>query len=427
MACWSMLHLTNGSLHRELSEFATQDRTTTAGLLARISEFEERRLFAPAGYPSMVAYCVGELCMSEDMALMRVRVAHSARRFPALLDAVADGRLSLTAALLLVPHLTVETADELLVDAAGKTKDQIRILLAGRFPRPDVPTLVQAVGPPGTGGVVAAQPEAAQAPSLGLDPLGPSLGANLASPMEPLAPRPRVAPLSPGRFAVQFTIDQATHDKLRHAQALLGHTLPSGDVAKVFDRALDALVKQLEKQKFGKCARPRPQKGVANGRHIPAAVKRAVYERDGVQCTFVSDKGKRCESRMRLELDHIEPVARGGESTTDNLRVRCRAHNHFEAECTFSAEFMAGKREEAQDRAARAKPSAEAKAQAIAEAKVRAEAKAKANVEAKAQAAAAERCAGMVGAPLERRVFVACQGLGPRGMRRALPMPRGPA
>ena len=171
MACWSMLHLTNGSLHRELSEFSTRDRTTTAGLLARISEFEERRLFAPAGYPSMVAYCVGELCMSEDMAIMRVRVAHSARRFPALFDAVGDGRLSLTAALLLVPHLGPETADELLAAAAGQTKDRIRILLAERFPRPDVPTLVQAVDPPGVSGAVAAQSEHAHAPSLGLDPM----------------------------------------------------------------------------------------------------------------------------------------------------------------------------------------------------------------------------------------------------------------
>src|SRR6266851_2834598 len=142
MACWSMLHLTNGSLHRELSEFATQDRTTTAGLLARITEFEERKLFAPEGYPSMVAYCVGELRMSEDMALMRVRVARTARRFPAIFDALADGRLNLTTVLLLAPHLTAETAEELLVASAGRTKDQIRLLLAERYPRPDVPTLV---------------------------------------------------------------------------------------------------------------------------------------------------------------------------------------------------------------------------------------------------------------------------------------------
>ena len=62
--------------------------------------------------------------------------------------------------------------------------------------------------------------------------------------------RGRVAPLSAERFALQVTIEKDTHDKLRYAQALLSHQLPSGDIAQVVDRALDVLVAQLEKQKF---------------------------------------------------------------------------------------------------------------------------------------------------------------------------------
>jgi len=69
--------------------------------------------------------------------------------------------------------------------------------------------------------------------------------------------RGRVAPLSAERFALQVTIEKDTHDKLRYAQALLSHQLPSGDIAQVVDRALDALIAQLEKQKFAATARPR--------------------------------------------------------------------------------------------------------------------------------------------------------------------------
>ena len=169
-------------------------------------------------------------------------------------------------------------------------------------------------------------------------------------------------------------MDEEMHEELVAVQALLGHVLPSGDVAEVFRRALRELRQKLEKQKFGSCNRPRPQKGVAEGRHIPAAVKRAVCERDGGQCTFMSEKGKRCESRARLEYDHVEAVARGGEAATDNLRLRCRVHNHYAAECEFGTEFMQAKREEAREEAARAK--AEAEAQAIAEAKAQAAAEA---------------------------------------------------
>ena len=462
MKCYSRSQLSDDRLLSTFDARLSLDLDNTADLLADLAEVDARKLYLPAAYGSMFDFCVHAKHMSEDVALKRIRVARMAREFPAIFPALADGRLNQTAVLLLAPRLTADTADELLAAAAHKSKAEIELLLAARFPKPDVPAVVQPLAPPGiTGENVAPD---APAFELAPEPVVPSNVPNVPVPMEPLAPRAKLAPLSPGRFAVQFTIDQATHDKLRCAQALLGHALPSGDIAKVFERALDSLVKQLEKQKFAKCDRPRPQEGVAKGRHIPAAVKRAVYERDGVQCTFVSDKGKRCESRTSLELDHIDPVARGGESTTDNLRVRCRVHNQYEAECTFSPEFMAGKREQAREWAAQAKANAEAKAsvaanagaEAQANAEVRAiaeaQAKAQAAAEAKAQAAAeaasqkevipwlralgcnaetarraAERCAGMVNAPLERRVFVACQGLGPRGMRRALPVASSPA
>ena len=49
-----------------------------------------------------------------------------------------------------------------------------------------------------------------------------------------------------------------------------------------------------------------------------------------------------------LEFDHIHEFARGGESTADNVRLLCRAHNQYAAECTYGAEFMEAKRQEAQ-------------------------------------------------------------------------------
>jgi hypothetical protein len=148
------------------------------------------------------------------------------------------------------------------------------------------------------------------------------------------------------------TVDQETYEQLRHAQELLGHAVPSEDVAEVLKRALKTFVRELEKQKFAKTDRPRAQRKPANGRSIPAAVRRVARERDGEQCTFVSEHGRRCDSRTRLEFDHIEAFARGGQATVSGIRLRCRAHNQFAAQCTFGSEFMRGKRERSQDRAA---------------------------------------------------------------------------
>jgi hypothetical protein len=127
----------------------------------------------------------------------------------------------------------------------------------------------------------------------------------------------------------------------------LGDQLPSGDIAALLDRALSALIPQLEQRKFAATSRRRSgnrRSASTHPRHIPAHVKRTVWERDQGRCTFVSDTGRRCSARTRLEFDHIEPVARGGAATVTGIRLRCRAHNQYAAECTFGTEFMRRKR-----------------------------------------------------------------------------------
>jgi hypothetical protein len=68
---------------------------------------------------------------------------------------------------------------------------------------------------------------------------------------------------------------------------------------------------------------------------------REVYERDGGCCTYVGPNGRRCRARAFVEFDHITPVALGGKSTTENLRLRCQAHNQLAARERFGEDFMA--------------------------------------------------------------------------------------
>jgi 5-methylcytosine-specific restriction endonuclease McrA len=156
-----------------------------------------------------------------------------------------------------------------------------------------------------------------------------------------------VIPIAPERYAIQVTVPKVTHDRLRRAQELLRHRIPDGNVADILDRALELLVRDLEKRKFAVTERPRrpAARASTNPRHVPAGVKRAVYRRDGGQCTFVGENGRRCEARgASLQYDHAQPIARGGTSTTGNLRLRCHAHNQLEAERVLGAEFMHHKR-----------------------------------------------------------------------------------
>jgi len=336
-------YLSDQALDRELTAVVAKEDTATAAVLDHIAEFDARKLYLPAGYPSMFAYCVDRLRRSDEAAYKRIRAARAARRFPVIFDAIAEGRLHLTGVVLLAPYLTENTATELLAAASHKTTKQIEQLVAERFPRPDLAALVQAIRPsapavsPGTELAPSPQGDASQRGQLALRPVEARPQAS---------DRPSLKPLAPQRFAVQFTMGQAAHDKLRHVQELLGHQVPSGDLAQVFELALDALIPELERRKFAATAKPRlsHRRSETNGRHIPARVRRTVWVRDQGQCTFVSESGHRCEARKPLEFDHVQEVARGGEATVAGIRLRCRAHNQYQAECTFGAEFMGHKR-----------------------------------------------------------------------------------
>src|SRR6266487_3626377 len=101
MGTFSLVHLCDRDLLRDLAALVARERTATAALLAHIAEVDARRLYLPAGHPSMFHYCVHELHLSEDAAFKRIRAARAARQFPALFPALAEGRLHLSGVALL--------------------------------------------------------------------------------------------------------------------------------------------------------------------------------------------------------------------------------------------------------------------------------------------------------------------------------------
>ena len=134
---------------------------------------------------------------------------------------------------------------------------------------------------------------------------------------------------------MQFTVSRETHDKLRRVQDLLRHSIPNGDPAAIFDRALTLLLADLEKASWRQLSARAPLRPTApRSRHIPAAVRREVWKRDSGQCAFVGTQG-RCTERGFLEFHHLQPYADGGATTAENLELRCRAHNVYEAERYF--------------------------------------------------------------------------------------------
>ncbi|MFL5311824.1 MAG: HNH endonuclease [Myxococcales bacterium] len=234
-----------------------------------------------------------------------------------------------------------------MAEAAGKSKRQIEELVARVAPQPPVPTMVRKLPE-------RAEPrrDAPPAFSFGAStPVAPPVSSPAPAFAAPLAPAPRrnerhadIAPLSDETFKFQFTTSRACHDKFRQAQDLLRHRIPDRDVATLFEKALDVLIAEVMKERFAIGPRPRkaPVESVdaSSSRHIPDAVKREVFERDGARCTFTDKHGRRCAETGALEFDHRDGFARTRLHQLDRIRLLCRAHNQHAAEQMYGRIFM---------------------------------------------------------------------------------------
>ena len=312
--------LTDDELLSNVRDLVGRERAATAQLIAALAELDARRLYLGQGYSSLFTYCTQALHLSEHAAYGRIEAARAARRFPMVLDLLAEGALTVTTLCLLARHLTPENHRAALDSAKFQSKREVERQVAALHPLPAVPPVVRKLPAPKRRLLVGTLDSSAQ--------VGDAPTSALLSPAV-------LKPLAPERFKVQFTISGTTHEKLRRAQDLLRHVLRDGDVAAIFDRALTLLHEDVMRKKAGYSDCPRTTRPlIARSRHVPRAVRREVWKRDGGQCAFVGIGG-RCTERGLLEFHHLLPFADDGPPTSTNLQLRCRAHNAYEAQLWF--------------------------------------------------------------------------------------------
>lgn len=323
----NIAQLSDRDLLAAVSRAAGNERHATVELLQLLGELDERRLYLGEGCSSIFTYCTQVLHLSEHSAYHRIAAARAARQFPVVLALLEQGALTLTALKLLQPHLTDENHARLLEAARHKSKLEVEEQIARLAPKPDARPIVRRLTAP----VLTEDP----GPRATSDE-APAEGSAPDTVRAPAPPSTRIAPLAEDRYLLRVTISAGTQRKLRQAQDLLRHTIPTGDHAAILDRALTVLVDQLERQKFAQARRVRSavRPGRSDGRHIPAAVRREVWRRDGGRCAFEGPQG-RCRETGRLEFHHVVPFADGGPTDVSNLALRCRAHNAFESEQLF--------------------------------------------------------------------------------------------
>jgi len=333
------------SLLALLARSAGEERDRQVDFLLYLAEFDAREAYRGEACSSLWVYCTRVLRLREGSAGRRIGAMRVLRDFPELEAPLRDGRLSMTTAVTLRQVLTRENLPELVAQAAYLSDAETAHLVATLRPRPPPREGIRRISAPASPRKLApAAPEPAPAAFV------------LEAPVAPVpvpAPRAELEPCSSDLFSLRVDMDSEFKADLERLRAVRRHVHRTGNLSAILHeavkRSLEHYGRKLGAVEPSRTVAPRQREDGApppsGGRPaIPMWMKRAVWKRDGGQCTFCSKVGARCEEREGLEVDHIEPWALGGPTTVANLRLRCIPHNGYAAEAVFGRVFMLERR-----------------------------------------------------------------------------------
>jgi hypothetical protein len=303
--------------------------------LVALAEFDRLRLWVQLGHASLFDYLLRELGLSRVSAHYRKVAAQLVQQYPEVVEPLREGKLCITVVLELAKVITPENRADVLPQFLGRSKQEAKAVAVEIRPAEVVPRKE----------MVTALPVVSRTPAGRVQPVEPVQSVEPAMPeplkaTEPPERRDSFEPMTPELRRLHMTVSKQFLEKLETARKGQGHAQPGASAEKVLEAALDLLLAAQAKRRAEvkrPQQNPRPAK---NPGHVPAAVKRAVWARDEGRCQWRLDSGGICGSTLRLEIDHVPPLARGGASTLEGCRLLCRFHNQLAARQVYGDDWM---------------------------------------------------------------------------------------
>jgi hypothetical protein len=367
------LELLEARQQREtLKSLLRTEQAAMADFLVALADFDRRRGWEALEHANLFAFLTSELGLTPAPTYWRLEAARLLQRFPDLIEPLRQGRLCLTTLGELSRVLTEENRAEVLPRFLGISSREAKEVVAELQPRPS-PPMRTVIRPLSTSRIAEAAPvtttELDGARSADTDSgslWAPKVDSTAPAPAPaPAAVAPRrdeVDPLTAELSRLSTTVSRRFLQKLKTARAGLSHAIPGATTEQVLEAALDLLLEKQARAR-GQVKKPRavptgiptatadsistatpteppPHRRDGHRAAIPAAVKRAVWARDGGRCQWPLDGGGCCGSTHRLELDHIDAWARWGGEAEADLRLVCATHNRLAARQAFGERVM---------------------------------------------------------------------------------------
>ena len=286
-------HLSDKVLLENTEILVRQEREILTAVLNHLREIERRRLFSGLGFSSLFDYAVKKLGYSNDQAYRRINAMRLIKEVPEVENKIHSGAITLASASLAqaffrreqkTARLSLEQKREVLEKIAHKSSREAEKVILSLNPKP-----------------------------LGQD---------------------RILPLSEEFIEIRFPAPAGLREKLEQLKGLLAHSHPGISLADLVEKLADLGLKEWNPGKVSKRGKtstlPNRNKERPLGsskvdrsvvdRSIPRPLRRAIWQRDQGKC-------RNCGAQHALQLDHITPIARGGRSSLENLRLLCRTCN----------------------------------------------------------------------------------------------------
>jgi hypothetical protein len=294
--------MSDAEIIERMKFLTTRGRKITAELLELIRESEQRKLYRSLGRSNAFEWLVKDFKLSQPSANRRVLASRLLDEVPDLANRIESGVLNLSHVVLVqsavrkeekrigTKILSIEKI-EIFREIENKTHEAAERIIKKRFPETRT--------------------------------TGNSLRR-----------------LSDSESRLSVIISENCRSNIERSREILSHVIPDGCLSEIVDFVFNFHVGEsdpLQKltHRFSKLKKHRV---------ITPLLRAKVLQRAGGRCEFIAEEtGIRCESRTRVQVDHIKPLALGGTNDLENLRALCQAHNLHEAERILGPHIRRGR------------------------------------------------------------------------------------
>ncbi|MDG0816003.1 HNH endonuclease [Bdellovibrio svalbardensis] len=293
----NLRNLNQTELDQRMKTLAQRERDVLCEILLTIKEIDGRRMYLELGFPSLFDYLTKSVGYSEGSAQRRIDAARLLQEVPEMAPKIQSGEIKLSQV-----SLVQKAAREVVRTQSVKVNPNDKMMLLKQI-----------------SSLNRSESELQVASFFDL----------------PVRQNSHTRVQADESVRVELTLSRELHDKIKQAQELLSHSLPSGDLVAFLEFVSDKVIKQKTavrgKSQVTNCDRAAGENLQASST-ATVAVRSTIYKhvlQKQKCCQFKDASGKQCGSRWHLQIDHVQPRWAGGGNEVENLQVLCAQHNRL--------------------------------------------------------------------------------------------------